>query len=360
MNVLMALVVFTLLAGGNGYTDLASQQDSRDFIQQADIHAAEGQYDLALKYLDEAVAMKDGFLDLAHDNRGMVYLKMDFFKSALEDFDKAIELNPADSFYYSHRGQLYSDMGQLDNALQDYTRAIDLDSKTSIAYLGRHQVYLKQNKSKEAAADLSIVKKLDIGLADEIIRGAQELEKAGRFDKAADYARCALEINPKLKRKHGKYIKQLTRLSGWQKQNNLRLQQQVYDELLEARGIRFLNEGWRVMQDHLREFKDDDSEMNTLDKEARKFKEKDIYQVHKNERQMAIVVLRIDEKGILNRYVYYFSKDNDGQYGYVESSAYNSVSSDIKNIRASFTEAAETDLIQDADGDGWWDELARF
>ena len=46
---------------------------------------------------------------------------------ALQDYNKAIELDPIDSLAYNYRGNLYNSTGQSDKALLDYNKAIELD-----------------------------------------------------------------------------------------------------------------------------------------------------------------------------------------------------------------------------------------
>ena len=56
---------------------------------------------------------------------------------AIQDYKKAVELNPKDAMAYYHRGIAYAAKGQYDLAIQDYSKAIELIPKLSMAYYNR-------------------------------------------------------------------------------------------------------------------------------------------------------------------------------------------------------------------------------
>jgi tetratricopeptide (TPR) repeat protein len=69
------------------------------------------------------------------------------YKDALEDYDKALKLNPDLSFAWFNRGNVKAKMADYEGALSDYTKAIDLEDKLAQAYYNRAliRVYLKMN-----------------------------------------------------------------------------------------------------------------------------------------------------------------------------------------------------------------------
>jgi tetratricopeptide (TPR) repeat protein len=48
------------------------------------------------------------------------------YRRAIEDYDRAIRLDPTEYWYYSERGRVYESTEQLDNAISDYTDIIKL------------------------------------------------------------------------------------------------------------------------------------------------------------------------------------------------------------------------------------------
>ena len=60
---------------------------------------------------------------------------------ALDDYNKAIELDPSFAFAYNGRGNVYRGFGERQKALDDYNKAIELDPSFAYAYNGRGNVY---------------------------------------------------------------------------------------------------------------------------------------------------------------------------------------------------------------------------
>ena len=56
------------------------------------------------------------------------------FEKALADYSKAIEINPKHVYAYNNRGLAYHDNGQYDQAIADYNKAIELNPKYAYAY----------------------------------------------------------------------------------------------------------------------------------------------------------------------------------------------------------------------------------
>ena len=50
-----------------------------------------------------------------------------FRERSIEDFDKAIELDPNLAWAYSNRGFSYHELGQYQRSIDDYDKAIELD-----------------------------------------------------------------------------------------------------------------------------------------------------------------------------------------------------------------------------------------
>jgi len=70
----------------------------------------------------------------------------------IEDFSKAIRLNPNNPSHYSSRGTAYYKQKQYDLAIKDFTEAIRLDP-TAVAYDNREEAYKKKGRYDLAAKD---------------------------------------------------------------------------------------------------------------------------------------------------------------------------------------------------------------
>lgn len=75
------------------------------------------------------------------------------YELAVSDYNKAIELNPADAASYLNRGQAYSAKKSYDLAILDYDKTIQLDPKDSTAYLNRAGIYEQKGNLLQAVSD---------------------------------------------------------------------------------------------------------------------------------------------------------------------------------------------------------------
>ena len=73
--------------------------------------------------------------------------------SAIEDYSKAIEIDPDYAEAYNNRGFVYDVMGEYGQAIDDFNKAIELVPDYAKAYYNRGVTYVKQGRNDEALAD---------------------------------------------------------------------------------------------------------------------------------------------------------------------------------------------------------------
>ena len=59
------------------------------------------------------------------------------YKTKLEFYTKALEINPNYTDALINRGLVYNELGEFDNSIKDYNKAIELDSKCALAFNNR-------------------------------------------------------------------------------------------------------------------------------------------------------------------------------------------------------------------------------
>jgi tetratricopeptide (TPR) repeat protein len=84
---------------------------------------------------------------------GNAYLDKKEYDRAIQDYDRAIQLDPAYAAAYYNRGVAYLDKKEYDRAIQDYDRAIQLDPAFAVAYYNRGNAYKQQGKREQAITD---------------------------------------------------------------------------------------------------------------------------------------------------------------------------------------------------------------
>jgi Tfp pilus assembly protein PilF len=100
---------------------------------------------------------KDSNHKLALTTRGTAHLKMNHPDAAVDDFDRAIRLDPSYARAYHMRGVARENKGDSDGAMEDFNKAIELKPEYGAAYYSRAALYTKLGKEDFAAEDIEKV-----------------------------------------------------------------------------------------------------------------------------------------------------------------------------------------------------------
>ncbi|MCA2716855.1 serine protease [Microcystis sp. M169S2] len=127
-------------------------------------YSLQKKYELALDDFNKAMKLNPN-LAMAYFGRGELYYYQQKYELALADWNKAIELNPNLAMAYNNRGGIYYNQQKYELALADFNKAIELDSKLAMAYNNRGLLYYNQQKYELALADFNKAIELDSKLA---------------------------------------------------------------------------------------------------------------------------------------------------------------------------------------------------
>ncbi|NJM84780.1 MAG: tetratricopeptide repeat protein [Leptolyngbyaceae cyanobacterium SL_1_1] len=83
------------------------------------------------------------------------------YEKALEDFSRAIEIDPEYDWAIASRGKTYHSMKRYKEALEDFSRAIEIDSEYEWAIGERGEIYRLLNRHEEAIADFNRVTEIN-------------------------------------------------------------------------------------------------------------------------------------------------------------------------------------------------------
>jgi tetratricopeptide (TPR) repeat protein len=149
--------------------------------------------------LIESGKMADKPLAWSHTNRGMAYMFKGDLDRAMNDFNKAVELDPSYAMALIDRGTAYDNKGDHEHAIADFDAAIKLDPKSADALTGRCAARAEAGSDlQQALADCEqslAIRGKDAGALNS---RAFTYLRLGKFDEAiADY-NSALKSNPKL------------------------------------------------------------------------------------------------------------------------------------------------------------------
>jgi len=128
---------------------LMPKKDVTDYINCGKDYANKGQYDLAIDEYNKAIELNPQEL-YAYLKRGDSYLKKSQYDLALSDYSKVIEIDPRDPRGYTMRGLLYVDKGQYALCVADLDKAIELDPKMIGAYYNKAIACVQMGRKDEA------------------------------------------------------------------------------------------------------------------------------------------------------------------------------------------------------------------
>ncbi|MDB9425171.1 tetratricopeptide repeat protein, partial [Microcystis aeruginosa CS-564/01] len=136
-------------------------------------YSLQKKYELALDDFNKAMKLNPNYA-MAYFGRGELYYYQKKYELALADFNKAIELDSNLASAYNNRGSIYYYQQKYELALADWNKAIELDSKLAMAYSNRGNIYNDQQKYELALADFNKAIELDS-------KSAEAYSNRGRF-----------------------------------------------------------------------------------------------------------------------------------------------------------------------------------
>jgi tetratricopeptide (TPR) repeat protein len=124
------------------------------------------------------------------------YARQDY-SGAIAAYDRALQLEPGNAFYYHGRGAARQAAGDLDGAIMDYGRALELDPKFAAACYNRGTARKAKGDLPGAIADYDHALQLDPKYALALTGRGNARKAGGNFAAAiVDYDR-ALQLDPK-------------------------------------------------------------------------------------------------------------------------------------------------------------------
>lgn len=97
----------------------------------------------------------------AHFNKGNGYYHQGQYEKAVEEYSRAIGINPNDVDALNNRGITYNIMGLYDHAVKDFTKVLKLAPEELFAYQSRAITYSAMEKYRDAYKDYEAVLKLN-------------------------------------------------------------------------------------------------------------------------------------------------------------------------------------------------------
>ncbi len=135
---------------------------------------------------------------LPYHNRALGYNKLGMYREALQDFSRALEIDPFDADLYNKRALAYEGMGRLDLAIADYDRSLSLNPSSSDTYNNLGVLYAKQKAYAKAIESFDRALSLKPNDTDSLVNRGMAYGLTGSFDQALQDFDRAVALAPNL------------------------------------------------------------------------------------------------------------------------------------------------------------------
>lgn len=155
----------------------------------------QGDYDAALQDYNTAAQINPAD-PKSYANRGNIYFDKQDPKKAILDYNKSLAISPTQAIVLSSRGAAYGMLGKLDSAILDLTRSIELEPFSRNTYMNRSLAYYNTGKFNEALKD--ITRHMEINPGDITAHGQRGLIylNLGDMNKALPNMNTAITLQP--------------------------------------------------------------------------------------------------------------------------------------------------------------------
>lgn len=133
-------------------------------------------------------------------NRGVSLARLGKFKEAITDFDHALDIERRYANAYFNRGELRYELGQFAEAVEDYNQAIRLRPNDSAAYNSRGHASYRLGNYRAAIDDYTAAIRADSASAAAYTNRGDAYADLGYFAQAARDYRTAIRLDPELGR----------------------------------------------------------------------------------------------------------------------------------------------------------------
>jgi Tfp pilus assembly protein PilF len=187
MRIMAPALLVAAMLGGCSF-DLGSLMPEKEKPQEAPKAAAAP---------DSAVSAGNVAEAQAHTTKGQALAKSGETQAALDEFNRAVALDPYNAQALYGRALLYQSNNEHDFAIADFGAASGLNPQKVEPLLGRAISYLAIGKVKEAAADLDEASEADPHNAQVWTIRGQAYERLGDKTKAAASYAKAVGLRPR-------------------------------------------------------------------------------------------------------------------------------------------------------------------
>ena len=172
-----------------------------DFPGYAVANASTKNFDVkrSIRYWQEQIELASGDKRekaTAHFNCGVAYHAINDFENAIEQYNKAIRLNPNSAVAYNNRGVAKDSLDQHEDAITDYNEVLRLNPKDAATYNNRGLANINLGKHEDAITDFDQAIRLNPDDAEAYYNRGNVKKSLGEYKDAITDYNQAIRLNP--------------------------------------------------------------------------------------------------------------------------------------------------------------------
>jgi tetratricopeptide (TPR) repeat protein len=171
------------------------KEDSAVYVNLGAAELAKGNSKKAIEHFERAVQLNPANA-VAHYNLGNGYLSQARLTEAVGQYKEVIRINPKYAKAYSNLAAAFAQMGRLDEAVENFRRVVELEPNNADAYFNLAETLANNGLSNEAIENLRRTIELSPRDIAARCRLAELLLRMGRVEEAVTEYQNALKIDP--------------------------------------------------------------------------------------------------------------------------------------------------------------------
>ncbi|CAG8486363.1 10722_t:CDS:10, partial [Scutellospora calospora] len=187
------------------FSDQDLESNADDLFDAAERFVRQQRYEEAMNAYEKAINLGCTKMAKALNLRGTFTNLMGDSRSALADFQKALDLKPDYVQLYVKRATIYTEQGNIDEALKEFDKAINIDPSDPDIYYHRGQIHFLHNDFNMAVKDYQRRIELDPDFVFAYIQLAIAQYKSGSVEDGMKTFQQGLQKFPRSAEMHNYY-----------------------------------------------------------------------------------------------------------------------------------------------------------
>lgn len=149
---IVSVIIFILVLSAVFYFMSSPKNKVKTYANRGLDFYKEGKFEEAIEQFNKAIEINPEISGL-YRGLGGAYLELGDYGKAIENFEKALSMNPNNPNTYNGLGEVYYQIGDYDKAIEYFKEAINIDSNYDKAYIGLGLTYYYSSRRYKEAEE---------------------------------------------------------------------------------------------------------------------------------------------------------------------------------------------------------------